>query len=81
VNNAVKHARSTTVTISLIRESDALVLTVSDDGSGLARNAAKSRGLGLGVMQHRAKVIGADLTVNSKRGDGVTIHCRLPLAR
>ena len=81
VNNAVKHARATTVTISLIRESGALVLTVSDDGSGLASNAAKSRGLGLGVMQHRAKVIGADLTVTSKRGDGVTIHCRLPLAR
>jgi signal transduction histidine kinase len=55
------------------------VLEINDDGSGLPRAGGKQAGLGLGVMQHRASVIGADLTIDSKRGGGVTITCRLPL--
>ena len=33
----------------------------------------------VGVMQHRAKVIGGELTVMSKRSEGVTVACRLPI--
>lgn len=82
VNNAVKHARASNIVIYLSREPGALVLAVRDDGSGLAKNLGpKSTGLGLGVMQHRATVIGAELTVMSKRNEGVTIRCSLPLPR
>lgn len=75
VNNAVKHARARHIVVRLTRTDDALLLEVADDGTGLTR---KRHGLGLGVMQHRAKVIGADLKVTSKRDAGVTIVCRLP---
>lgn len=77
VNNALKHAKAETVTIRLSRGIRALRLQISDDGRGLSR--IKSRGLGLGVMKHRASVIGAELTVASKSGQGVTITCSLPL--
>ncbi len=76
VNNAVKHARARQVTVRLVTGEGALRLEVEDDGSGLARNRT---GLGLGVMQHRAKVIGGELTITSNRGEGVKIVCRLPL--
>jgi signal transduction histidine kinase len=75
VNNAFKHAKARRITVRLARERGALVLEISDDGIGLAR---KSTGLGLGVMQHRAKVIGAELNITSKRSGGVAIVCRLP---
>jgi signal transduction histidine kinase len=75
VNNAVKHARAQHIVIRLKRSDEALILEVADDGTGLTR---KRRGLGLGVMQHRAAVIGAELKVTSKRDAGVTIVCRLP---
>lgn len=79
VNNAIKHARARHITIRLRREGDALVLEIADDGSGMMKNRKSgASGLGLGVMQHRAKVIGADLTITSKRGEGVTIRCTLP---
>lgn len=78
VNNAVKHAKARHVTIGLRKTEDALRLEIADDGIGFTR---KRTGLGLGVMQHRAKVIGADLSITSKRGEGARIVCRLPLAR
>jgi signal transduction histidine kinase len=78
VNNAVKHARARHVTIRLAHQHDTLVLEIADDGDGLSKTRSPTRGLGLGVMQHRASAIGAELSINSKRGQGVTVTCRLP---
>ena len=79
-NNAVKHARAKTVQIRLAKSASGLLLEIADDGEGLAkeRSATRGGGLGLGVMRHRASVIGAELTVTSQRRAGVTIRCRLP---
>lgn len=79
VNNAIKHARSRHVTVRLGTIGDRLVLQIADDGSGMGKTTGKRAGLGLGVMHHRANVIGAELAIDSKRGEGVTITCRLPL--
>lgn len=78
LNNAVKHARASRVIIRLAQVDGTITLEISDDGPGLPKSGAKRRGLGLGVMQHRASVIGATLTISSKRGEGVTIRCVLP---
>jgi signal transduction histidine kinase len=77
VNNAVKHSRATHVNIRLSQSEEGITLEISDDGQGLPKSNLKRRGLGLGVMKHRASVIGAELTISSKRGEGVTITCRL----
>jgi signal transduction histidine kinase len=76
VNNAAKHAGATQVTIRLARGNGFLLLEVTDNGRGLAK---KRGGLGIGVMQHRARVINADLQIASKKGEGVKITCRVPL--
>jgi signal transduction histidine kinase len=51
-------------------------LQISDDGQGL--EGSKGSGMGLHVMKHRASNIGAELTVESKKGRGVTVNCVLP---
>jgi signal transduction histidine kinase len=82
LNNAVKHAKAKHVTLRLRRTSDALTLAISDDGAGIGKSRTGQRaGLGLGVMQHRASAIGAELTIVSQRGEGVTIRCTLPLPK
>ncbi len=83
VNNTVKHARAQTVKIRLARIDRSLLLEIIDDGVGLpkGRSSTGGGGLGLGVMQHRASAIGAELTVTSKPGEGVTIRCLLPLKK
>ena len=76
VNNAVKHSGGSEVTIRLEQDgSGRLELMVMDNGRGLAKT--KGRGMGMQVMEHRAAVIGAELSVESKAGKGVTIRCRL----
>ncbi len=84
VNNAMKHSRAKHIAIRLAQTAAELILEVSDDGAGLPPKREPSRdgsGLGLGVMQHRAKAIGAELTIDSQRGGGVAIRCRRPLAK
>jgi len=79
VNNALKHSRGKHITIRLAAAGRTLTLTISDDGAGLPRNRSSRPGLGLGVMQHRARAIGAELEIVSKRDSGVTVQCRLTL--
>jgi signal transduction histidine kinase len=82
VNNAVKHAGARNVVIRLTQTAEQLQLEIADDGAGMAKARDDSRpGVGLGVMQHRASVIGAELSILSKRGQGVTIRCTLPVQK
>lgn len=81
VNNALKHAQANEVVIRLEQTPAAVTLEISDDGIGLPAGKPKRRGLGLGVMQHRARVIGGELTVTSKRNGGVTVQCVLPMPK
>ena len=78
VNNAAKHAHATEVAIRLKRTDGNLLLEVSDNGAGLAK---KRGGLGLGVMQYRAKMIGGELQIASKKGSGVKVTCRVPIKK
>jgi len=77
VNNALKHASARTVLIRLVQKGG-LLLEVSDDGAGLPPTSLDPDGMGLGVMRHRAALIGATLEVLSKPGKGVSIRCCLP---
>ena len=79
MNNAVKHARAHRILLRLAEEDGVLVLEIADNGRGLPKSGRKARGLGLRVMQHRASVIGAELTVETGLRGGVTVTCRLPL--
>lgn len=77
VNNAVKHAHARTIIIRLSQSNAGLLLEISDDGKGMPATPSPDRGMGLQVMKHRAGVIGAELQVKSKSGQGVTVACAL----
>ena len=74
VNNALKHSQAQDIVIALTRQRGVLELKISDNGRGLT--TGKNRGMGLHVMRHRASVIGAELTIESKPGKGTAITCR-----
>jgi signal transduction histidine kinase len=76
VNNAVKHAKAKEIIVRLSARNGRIRLEISDNGTGLAKGGSK-RGIGLGVMRHRANAVGAELTIESKRDEGVTIRCEL----
>lgn len=64
----------------LALESDAVQLTVEDNGSGFDPHVSTlSRGFGLISMQERADRIGGDLTILTKPGAGTKVHLLVPL--
>lgn len=75
--NALKHSQAKTVTISLFSNGgDSVRLEVADDGVGVREQAlTNSPGLGLSIMQYRARMIGAVLRVESQAGGGTVVTC------
>jgi len=76
VNNAVKHSRARELILRWEDTPEAFRLEITDNGIGIPGEGA--RGLGLGIMNYRANIIGAHLTVESKPGRGTSIVCVLP---
>jgi signal transduction histidine kinase len=74
LNNALKHARPSAVTVTL-RLEDRVELEVADDGAGFDANAAAGgAGIGLHSMRERAENLGGTLTVHSAPGQGTRVH-------
>jgi signal transduction histidine kinase len=84
VTNAFKHSGCETVTVRWDRIGDRLVLSVSDDGCGLATESLTTASLhghfGLLGMKERATKLGAELAILSPPGPagrGTTIRVTL----
>jgi signal transduction histidine kinase len=76
VLNAARHARATTIAIELSRDGDELAVAVRDDGVGIREPL--SNGMGLHLMAHRARLLGATLQIAAGLR-GTTVTCRVPL--
>lgn len=62
--NILKHAKASTVTVTVGMEASALVVSVRDDGIGLDASDAGT-GHGVSNMRHRAEKIGGTLQIDS----------------
>ena len=78
VANAVRHGKASKVAIGLECTDDEVVLTVTDNGSGLPENFQKNGGQGLHLMEYRADLIGADFDIGAGTNGGTQVTCRLP---
>ncbi|MGO8697635.1 MAG: response regulator [Limisphaerales bacterium] len=76
--NAIKHGQAKSIILSLTVGKSRLILKVKDDGVGFAPKTAKGKGMGLRVMQHRCRMIGATLSLRAPKEGGVTVICSLP---
>jgi signal transduction histidine kinase len=77
--NAQRHADAEHIWVRLGREDGRLVLTVRDDGKGMAGSEDEQGGVGLRTMTHRADLIGATLSIDAAEEGGTTVRCALPL--
>lgn len=80
LRNATKHSGVKSFEVKLWGSAGDIHLTVSDLGVGFDAEAAmKNTGLGLTSMQERLRLVGGELSINSQRKRGTTIHARVPL--
>ncbi len=81
VTNVARHSAATHCSISLAVRDDALMISVGDNGVGLAARTAGGRvGLGLRSMSERAAELGGSCTITSASGTLVeaTIPAMIP---
>src|SRR5690606_19816996 len=77
LNNAIKHASPTMISIKVEKPTDHWVISIKDDGIGFDLNQA-SNGQGLRNLQSRMKTIGGNIEVSSAPGEGTHIRLLLP---
>jgi signal transduction histidine kinase len=74
LGNALKHARASTIRLTIAVQRQAVSVDVADDGIGFDLATAKGSGFGLGVMRHRATAAHIRLTQTSAPGAGTTLR-------
>lgn len=77
VNNAVKHAKAKNISIGLFIDDGQLVLTIRDDGIGIAEDKFKSKGMGLRTMRYRAGMINASFDIKKDPISGSIVTCTI----
>ncbi|QSR26038.1 hypothetical protein CFH99_10415 [Nocardioides aromaticivorans] len=79
MNNAVKHARATSIDVRCQVYAPEAIITVTDDGVGL--QSARSDSHGLKIMRERARLVGAELVVRDNASRGLTVSVSLKIPR
>ena len=77
VVNALSHAKARSITIDLDATGEKIMLTVTDDGVGMAAEPHQA-GLGMRSMTERAAAIGGTLSVDSNSPQGSRIAVSVP---
>jgi signal transduction histidine kinase len=75
INNALKHGRCKVISIGLGAVDEEVILTVKDDGVGFPDGRDYGTGMGLHIMNYRAKMIGASLDIRRGAGGGTIVIC------
>jgi PAS domain S-box-containing protein len=84
ISNARKHSNASKVTVSLKYAEEQIRMIISDHGAGFDVQKAKMQtslkgSLGLTSMQERAKLIGANLEIESNPGKGTRVTVQVKL--
>jgi two-component system sensor histidine kinase UhpB len=73
LSNATRHSEATRIAVNLKRTDSGVELEVADDGGGFAFEQSE-RGLGIAGMRERALLVGGELTIESRPGQGTTVR-------
>ena len=78
LNNVLRHANATSVSVLLQQQRSSIMLIIEDDGIGFEETNGASHGLGLAGMRERAALLGGQLEVETHPGQGTAVIVRIP---
>jgi len=79
IRNVIKHSSAKKVNIKCSKDSKYLYITIVDDGLGL-KSSKSNKGMGISLMLYRARIIGANITVNNRKNlSGVELIFKIGL--
>jgi signal transduction histidine kinase len=76
IHNILKHANASHISLDIkAKGNNAYFVTITDNGKGFDMNTLQGQNTGIGLQNifSRAKLINANVEVNSKEGDGTSI--------
>lgn len=77
INNAIRHGQAGNICVRLAGAKERLTLEIQDDGRGFPANPKKKTGLGLHLMNYRARAIGASIDIRRAAAGGTLVTCRV----
>ena len=77
VRNAIRHGNADVILISMGLKDGQFSFCIQDNGSGIDP-APGAKGMGLRIMNYRAKIIGGSLIVSSDKKKGTRVKLTLP---
>lgn len=78
-NNAMKHGKAQRIVVSLGGGDSGATLRIEDNGIGISKTSNTSDGMGLSIMQYRARLSGGELQVQPQPNGGTIVSCTVPL--
>jgi signal transduction histidine kinase len=75
INNARRHGHATSVLLRLESDGGDVKFAVEDNGTGLPNPLPENGGMGLSVMQYRARMIGGQWNIGPRSGGGTIVAC------
>lgn len=80
VNNTIKHAEATNITLKIIVRPELLVINYYDDGKGFNMDEKiESRSIGLTSIQSRVKFLSGKSSIESAPGQGTSYSIEIPI--
>ena len=74
LNNTMRHAHASQVTVDLQAEQGQFTMRIKDDGCGFVPDCVKPGCMGLANMSERASSLGGDLKITSTPGNGTCLE-------
>ena len=78
LTNAIKHGQAKIIHLRLVEREDYFQLVIQDNGTGLPAPLREHNGMGMHIMNYRARTLGAVLNVQAGEGGGTVVTCTLP---
>jgi signal transduction histidine kinase len=81
INNIIKHSGARKISVFLIFDQDSFSLSIKDDGKGfdidsLLKNKMNNKGIGIANMLNRARLIKANIHIDSHAGAGTVVNLK-----
>ncbi|MGO9145929.1 MAG: PAS domain S-box protein [Desulfomonilia bacterium] len=76
IHNAIEHGKATKISIDLLNTGGVVSLSILDNGVGI-KDVAGVSGIGLRIMNYRARMINASLKIESDPLGGTLVTCTL----
>ncbi|MBB4724250.1 sensor histidine kinase [Xanthomonas euvesicatoria] len=79
INNALRHADPSEISLAVMPAGDGVLIRVADNGCGFDQGLQRRDGRGLSGMRLRAQKMGAALSIESAPGQGTQVCLQVPL--